>query len=304
MKLFREERGAAMVILAAAMAALIGLSALVTDVGLLYLERTRLVQMVDAAALAGIKELPVDQDLAVQTAGDYAQLNGGQVGEYLATAQGTDKLNVSATRQVRLFFAQLFGDKLGRVGAKATAQISPLAGFKGVAPLGIENQTLQYGTLYSLKVGAPPSMGAGGFGALALGKPGASRYEDYLKYNFDNYVRVGDIIETETGNISGPTLRAISYRLSLDQRVPPNTIDDYDKDSPEIIIIPVYEPYEVQSNQIKRIKVLGFAAFFLSGYSGNGTDNYVSGYFIRMVAEGELGPTQADYGLLGVRLIQ
>ncbi|MHB1125750.1 MAG: pilus assembly protein TadG-related protein [Bacillota bacterium] len=305
MKFVTEERGAATIILAAAIAVLLGMAALVTDGGLLYMERARLIQMVDASVLAGIKEVPSDPDQAVRIAEDYVQRNGGREGEYEVSVINDFELNVTATREVRLFLGVIFGEDSGRVGASSAAQIGALSGYKGIVPIGIIDQEFEFGKLYMLKVG-PSDSNNGTFGALALGKPGASLYEQYLKEGFNQMVRTGNIIDTETGNMSGPTLRAIRYRLGQDDRVPPNTWDDFDKNAPQLMIVPVYQPYQVESSQIKKVEILGFAAFFVESVSQQGNDSYINGRFVRTVLEGEvsISRTQRDYGALGVRLTQ
>lgn len=55
---------------------LLGCGAMVTDVGLIYAEKAKLQNAVDAAALAGVQELPNNPVTAAQIAQDYAQQNG------------------------------------------------------------------------------------------------------------------------------------------------------------------------------------------------------------------------------------
>ncbi len=71
----RDESGQAFVFIAAILTALVGMSALVIDVGSWYQADRRLQTAADAAALAGAQELPLDQGAARSEALQYAQHN-------------------------------------------------------------------------------------------------------------------------------------------------------------------------------------------------------------------------------------
>lgn len=74
MRLLREQRGSALVMVAAGMVFLLLMAGLVIDVGHLYLQKTIAQNGVDAAALAGATALP-DQAVATNRAEHYADLN-------------------------------------------------------------------------------------------------------------------------------------------------------------------------------------------------------------------------------------
>jgi len=302
--LLKDERGSVVVIVTLAMTVILGITSLVTDVGLMYLTRTKLQTMVDAAALAGMQDIPKGFSVAQETTKQWAIQNGAKEEELQITGTGNEmKLTIKADRKVNLLFARVLGIQSSNITAQATAQAGYMTAMIGVSPLGIEEQQLDYGRLYTLKTGAPPTMGAGEFGALVLGNPGADDYEKFLTYGYDGQIQIGQILSTQTGNISNPTVRAIENRFLRDTRVPKNSISAYDRDAPQILLVPIYQPYEVISNQIRKVKVTGFAAFFVTQLSGQGVDNYLNGYFIRTVSPGDSKFSQKDYGLMGVKLI-
>lgn len=76
MSLISSQKGTVIVVVALMMTVFISFLALVIDVGSLYLERIRLVNTLDAAALAGVQDLPDDPQLAEAKALDYASQNG------------------------------------------------------------------------------------------------------------------------------------------------------------------------------------------------------------------------------------
>lgn len=75
-KLISKEEGTVIVLVAVGLTALLGFAATVTDVGLLYVERSQMVHAADAAVLVGVQELPENPTGAEQRAREYAQKNG------------------------------------------------------------------------------------------------------------------------------------------------------------------------------------------------------------------------------------
>ena len=71
----RGESGQVFVFVAVILTALVGMAALVVDVGSWYQAQRKLQTAADAAALAGAQELPLEPSMAKTTAEQYAQLN-------------------------------------------------------------------------------------------------------------------------------------------------------------------------------------------------------------------------------------
>lgn len=304
LKILRQQRGSIAVLTALAFTAMVGCAALAVDAGYLYLTRARLATIADAAALAGVQELPVNTDAAVAAAAEYAQLNGRETDTVIPAVSDSDTtLTVNARRTVDLFFARIFGLNSAEVSAAATARVIPLSGAEHVVPFGVVKQNFVYGTTYNLKLGSGTGYN-GNFGALALGdQTGASNYEDNIKYGYAGKLQISDwqplIVDTETGNMSGPTSRGVNYRLELR---PTENFDTATKDSPRIIVVPVIDSLE--GNGRHEVQVVGFAAFFLEGVAGSGSENYVYGKFMHAVVSGDTSSSVGEYGVYGARLIR
>lgn len=290
-------------IAAAGIVGLIGMTALVVDVGLLYLNRFQVANAADAAALAGAQELPGRPELAVSTAVNYAAANK-RSGDSQDTVQpvlsnGNTALTVTIRRNVPLFFARVLGKAVSTVQASATAEVATFGGGEtGIVPFGVAKQTFEYGRTYTLKLGGGSGY-HGNFQALSLGGRGASVYLHNIKYGYKGTFNIGDWILTETGNMSGPTTSGVSYRISQD---PSATFDTVQADSARIIVVPVLDSLNVSGRS--EVLIVGFAAFFLEGSGGGGNNNYVYGRFREMVVPGTSSSTGTYYGLNVVRLTQ
>lgn len=320
------ERGSIAILVALGMTVLLASCAMVVDIGLIYVQKAKLQNAVDAAALAGAQELPGDTSSANLVAQDYASKNGV---ENIVTYFGAKnfKIVVSGQKTVPTAFARMWGIQSKQISASSAAMMVPPSSLSGAVPLSVQEQNFQYGELYTLKTGsgnqATGEIGGqyyGWFGPLDLSGGGASDYEASLTNNYQGDLSIGQIINTENGNMSGPTKRAIEKRLANDTKVPRNTFDNYERNAPEIIYVPIVKFLNSDQNAVYQVQITGFAAFFLEGVAGNGTDSIVTGRFIKtlipsgktggtlaallkQVADMESGNSAIDYGLYAPKLV-
>jgi hypothetical protein len=306
-KLIHEQRGSTIVMVSLTFTILLAATGLVVDGGRLYVAKRQMQKAANAAALSGAQELTGQQSKVQAVINDILNQN-----HELSSETGTDiQMNstdrVLLNKKVPLAFSGLFGYKSVTVKAQAAAQILPMGSAIGAAPLGIDKSiVLNPNTPYRLRCDSGNSVN-GWFGVLALGGPGASTYEDNLKYGYKNQISVNDTIDTQTGNITGPTMRGVQLRIDSD----PYPLWDYTKpgtlpnrDSPRILLIPVYEPWPANySGQLKQIRVTGFAYFYLLAPMSQ-TDTEIYGVFFKYAGTGFAKPGAADRGAYAIKLIE
>ncbi|MFH1484960.1 MAG: pilus assembly protein TadG-related protein [Chloroflexota bacterium] len=334
--LFEGDNGAVVVLVALASVTLMGFVATVLDVGMMYDTRHQLQKGVDGAALAGGWELPQSPDTAATKAREYAVLNGIMEDEISSVSivslfNPNDGLEIRAQRTVGLTFARTLGLNTAVVEASATAivaQIQP----EGMLPLGLPEAGVGDG--YSvLKLGAPGMEGApGSFRAIDFPPTGgAADYEHDIKYGWDNWGVMPPYnppapyswwVSPKTGNMVGPTKDAVDFRLSMSAMYdPPSCIladpYGYDPDNPppgfsphiegwRIGYVPIVsdESWEAAVGKSQPVEIIGFAAFYLIGYTNApGGHIEVHGVFLK-TAKG-VGTTIVGApleGLIGARL--
>jgi Flp pilus assembly protein TadG len=114
----QNNRGQVLPIMALLVVAFIGLLGLALDLGRLYIARAELSRAVDAAALAGVVDLP-DQAAAEGRAAEYLTANMPTASaEFLAPEQEFE-LRVKGTKSVDMLFMSIFG--FGNVDISVTA---------------------------------------------------------------------------------------------------------------------------------------------------------------------------------------
>lgn len=297
-ELINNQRGSVTVMTVAALTVLLGFAALVIDVGFLYVNRAELVNMADAAALAGLQDLPGDTARAEASSREYAAQNGCSGDRVNITVPSDKVVTVAVKRTVALNFAKVLGLDSVELHAEAAAVLRPASGVIGVVPFGVVKQDFIYGQTYSLKVGAGDGY-TGNYDALALGGTGSRTYTDNIKYGYDAKLSVGQWISTETGNMSGGTVEGVNYRINSD---PAATYNTAEQGSPRIVVVPLIETITNDTGR-HDVKIVGFAGFFLEGVSGSGTLNNVSGKFMRLVMAGDTSGTAPDYGVYSGALV-
>jgi len=130
-----NEKGSVIIIVACAMVLMLGIAALVIDVGILYYNKVALSNAADAAALAGVQELPKDHGKAVETAGAYAESNGVETSQVSAEVLPDGRsIRVATSRVVPLGFAKILGFSSTKVTANAKASVGSTKGLWGRSP--------------------------------------------------------------------------------------------------------------------------------------------------------------------------
>ncbi len=150
-----DQRGAAMVLVAGSMIALISAVALAVDVGMLTVAKTEAQQVADGAALAGAGALilsPDNVEFATAEAIYFSSRNeirGTQVvvlPEDVDVDTDRDRVTVRVLRTqergnpVGTFFASVFGVNTVNISTYATARASPAAGINCLLPVALPDR--------------------------------------------------------------------------------------------------------------------------------------------------------------------
>jgi len=265
------------------MTVVIGFGAITLDAGRMYTTRLMLTNVSDAAALAGVASLPGNTSEATATAIEYAVINGADPDKVSAEVTSDNgRLRVTVTKTLKLDFAGLISAGTVNVSATSTAGIGVTRQARGAQPFGIEDAVFVIGEPYVLKLSPhsedPPS--SGNFRALALGFRGAKTYSQNIMYGYDGWLSVGDTVDTEPGNMDGPTEDGVEYRINLD---PHATFANFLPSSPRVLLIPIVDSFEV--NGRKSVRIDGFASFFLETF--NSHEGEVVGRFVRRIIPGD-----------------
>ncbi len=299
MNFIKDNRGATYVLTALLMTVIMGFGALVIDIGTVFLEKEQLANAADAAALAGAQELPRNPSKAVKVAEEYCKKNGVSLDKIqIIVSQDNKSFEVNVEDKVNYVFAKLLGINNSDVSVSSKAIIAPVtAVYEGIRPLVVEKQQFVYGTQVVIKEGAPDGT-TGNYGAVALGGTGTSVYERNIKYGYNSKLEVGDWIKTETGNMTMATIKGVEFVIGYDY----STFDNYSRDSARLWTVPVVDSLYVEGRE--SVQIVGFAQFFIEDVCKNGGHTEITGRFIEFTTNGDIGESQASFGLNGVKLVK
>jgi Flp pilus assembly protein TadG len=300
-KIINSQKGTSAVLFSAILTLLAVCAAITIDVGAGIVEKSKLSNAVDSAALAGAQELVSQRENTDNMVKSYLEKNSGEVERIdIKIADDDRTIEVSGVKSVDSYFSKIFGINKFDVSASATAKVENIKSLNGARPLAVIQQTFSYGKVYTLKEGGGDGT-SGNYAAMALGGNGASKYGNNLLNGYEGTISVGDMIQTETGNIAGTTETSINHLVHECTHTPPCTYQSYNRNCARIIFIPVVDSLMI--NGKKYVKVLGFATFFLEGVTSHGGQADVIGRFITYNMEGETSSEINDYGLYGIKLI-
>lgn len=294
-----NKQGAVEILLAFMMVALLASAALVTDVGIALAEKTRLSNGLDAAVLAGGQELPANEAKARSVANAYLAANGIEpTSVNISITNNSTQMVATGTKIISNHFGRALGVDTTTVGASAAVRVGAAKSASGgVRPLAIADQPMVYGQTVVLKEEGGDGTN-GNYGAVSFGGDyGACVFREYLLHGYSGVIRVGDIIETEPGNMAS-SVSTINEVIASD---PSATFDNYSRSSSRVWTIPVLRSWDVSGRD--NVEVVGFAQFFIEKAQKKSGKAEITGKFIKFTTNGEIGNTQTDYGVYGVKMI-
>ena len=299
-RIYKGERGQAAVLTVIALTVVLGMTAMVLDVGSWFRQHRQLQTAADAAALAGAQALPYDTGQANTLAQNYASRNGGdgtnQI-SFLNSHGPNDTIRVKASKTAPGFFAKIFGIDSVNVSASAQARADLPVQALHVAPMVVsEKHPLLAGagcpcfkqetTLNFDPMGAP-----GAFGMLNLdgqnGTVGTSDEAKWILDGFSKYLPLGNYRSDPGAKFSSQEVQgALADRIGT------------------VLLFPVFRTLDGTGQQA-RYDIIGWVGFYLEGYEIHGNNAVLRGYFTRFIAEGiqsENGSGQPDFGVRSIQL--
>lgn len=271
-----RQRGIALVLVALVATSLLLMAGIGGDVGMVLTQRTRMQTAADAAALAGAGALSGGNAAAVAAALTYAAKNGFTLdpGEVSIDAQ---TVTVQFVREQGLALGGLLSERA--VDVPVTAVAERMIRSYGLRPFGLPDLDLVPGLTYVLKVAPTPVKG--NFQALDFDAAGAKGFLDGIQYGSTHTYRVGDFVNTETGNMNGPTRTGVEFVLASGATQ---------------VVIPVISPQlYAGANGKSLVRIEAFAVFELIAVSGRAE---VIGRLVEVTSESEATGT-----VVGSRLI-
>jgi Flp pilus assembly protein TadG len=292
----RNEHGQSMVLTLVFLVVLMGMSAMVLDVGSWYRAHRSAQSTADASALAAAQGL-TDTALATNLAQSYANKNGGGIassgGITFSTKWMTnDTVAVKVSRPAPGIFARLFGFGSVTVTGRASARAYNVSAARYVAPIVVHykhpllnctpsvhptcNPTFGQSTTLTLSDIHQPGggSGSGSFGLINLnklddsGNIGADTLANWLVNGFDDDMPLGQYNSAPSANFNNS-----QFLTGLDAVL--------NKE----VLFPVYRLLTGPGANAK-YDIIGWVGFYVRSYTADGSNGTLTGEFSRYIAEG------------------
>jgi Flp pilus assembly protein TadG len=292
----RSDRGQATVLTLVFMVVLLGMAALVLDVGSWYRADRATQSTADAAALAGAQALPDEASNARALALEYASKNGGLGGGNVTITSklvANDTITVSVKQPAPGFFSKIFGKDSVTVGSTGVARSEGVSSVKYVAPITVHYKhpllnckgpsahptcsptfgtttTLQLEDLHQPGGGS----GSGAFGLLNLnygdpsGNVGAGTLADWLMSGYQDYLPLGNYYSAPSANFNNSQFAdAVTAVLGKE------------------VLFPVYRLLTGPGSNAK-YDIIGWVGFVITSFDPSGSAGSITGYFTSYTAQG------------------
>lgn len=293
--LLKNENGNVIVIFAFAILALLGVTAMVIDVGRLYHEKSVLQNALDAAVLGGAHALKTSEVQAASVAKDIASKNSFSIDDSNLTFT-SDSIKATKEVTVPLTFAKAIGIPEAKVSATAKAKITLLKAAKGITPIAIEESSLPYGT--ELKC-SNTGVHHGNCGYLDINGSGANGLVDGI-LNGSEIAEGAEYVDTEPGEKWGPVKAAFETLISNDaSKSHCQSPDTADNSCDRIIFVTVIETWDDIDGK-GTVKVVGLAAYWIQEIR---EPKRIIGQFVPTITYGEAGGS-GEGNLYGVALVE
>ncbi|MBA2298348.1 MAG: hypothetical protein H0W14_09965 [Actinobacteria bacterium] len=314
MSLFRTDRGQATVLTVLSLTALLGMAALVLDLGSWFQAQRETQAAADAAALAAAQALPEAPGTAGGLAVQYVNKNGGGAHTITFSSKNVanDTVSVEVERVAPGFFAKVLGIDSVQVGAKATARASGLEKARWVAPItvNIKHPKLNCGSsgtpprpvpcfgeptqldLLNLKSPNGPDA-AGAFGLINLdradsGSVGSGTLADWVTRGFDDYMDLGIYTSVPSAKFNDSKFKeALNFRIG------------------DVLLFPIYTTI-LGSGSNAEYDVVGWVGFEVTDYQASGSTGWVRGSFTEVTWEAVQSESGAglNYGARAIQLVE
>jgi hypothetical protein len=322
-----DDKGAVMALVAFGLVAILGCAALVIDAGMLYAQRAKASNAIDAAVLAGVRELPETDTPTLENpatakdkAVEYAQANGLDPNDvtFVLGDKNADNEYTSITGDVdsdmNMFFARVLGINTGDVKAHAKARVGVAGGFgdgNGVIPIGVREDeipplTEESHPSFVIKEGGGDGE-TGWYGYVEI--DGHQIKQDIVPgivSGSENPVWIDQILDVITGVKNASEIReAIDARINGCTHIPKCGVDGYDIDCYRIVYVPVgYDDDGPGGN--KTFTITGFAALLLEERTEEDKSQVIRGTFLQPIVapNGFINDGATNFGVYAAELCE
>ena len=294
-KVFRNQRGQTMVLTVVFMTGMLGMGALVIDIGSWFRAQRDTQRVADAAALAGAQALPESQGEARALAVQYTDKNN-IAGTPTITFPASNTIRVHMSKPVNGFFSKIFGIDSFNVGADASARAMMPGQARWAAPIGVDikHPLLQCKPLPCFNQETELDLEKVGPGAFRLinldksrGGTSPQTLAQWMLKGYDGFMPLDWYFSDPGAKFDSSAIQdALTKRLGTE------------------MLFPIYDQTIGQGAGFE-YHVIGWVGFVVTSVDARGDSGKLYGHFVRVVWEGIQSESgDPDFGVRSIELIE
>lgn len=302
----KNRRGSTSIVFVCSALIIILLSAALTDIGYIAIERYKMDWVLDRIAEEGAKALLVNKNECIKIIQDSAQKSIKNITKLdINVSENNREMSINLERKIDYIFLKYIGFNDKKINSRVTAKVSNVTMYKGIRPFAVPKGEFVYGKQYCLSLYEEKQNKNYKEEDILKIIPvniGERNFDTGILFGFDKSVYTGDSLNVLTKIDFSTTHKSVEKLIEKCKDVPQCTYDNYEPDCSKIIILPVVDDTGVSEK--KSMKVLGFIAFFIEGIELENKDKMeLKGRFIKYTVNSNTSDGIPDYGLLGVKLM-
>lgn len=271
-------------------------SAFASDIMYAAIQRYQLNSSTERLALSGAELLLSDGQaanrkirlLAPAVAGEFSRIETN-------VADNGKEVSVSLRKSFQYLFLKVFGLNDKEMVSKVTIKLSGVKNLKGVRPFAVMRQKPQFGKKMDFTDNPAPVKDTVRLIPLNLG---SGNYKNNLLFGYSSTLNVGDGVYPLEGSQAQEAAEALEYLVGNCRHVPKCTYNRYAENCSRILLLPVVEKAGDE------LRVAGFSALFVEGFSIKKDHIHIAGRFIKHAVDAGTSDHVADFGLAGIKIIK
>ena len=198
---------------------------IVVEAGRLYLEKRDMQGVADASAMAGVRSIPTSSNSAKDLAQEYAEVKQSDGATLVSASTTSDSITVTVENTIGSDFLGFFdAAEANTVTADATAMVRTAGGVGRALPMALMDGS--FNALEVTEIKTQNAAGPGNHGAVRLAEApacsltnGSNDFRDLIVTAAGGGAdscptEIGGTIQTETGNMAGPSNQGLDDRLA------------------------------------------------------------------------------------------
>ncbi|MCX7745536.1 MAG: hypothetical protein N2645_01415 [Clostridia bacterium] len=297
-KTLSNNRGSSTLVIVCTIFVVLIISALIIDVGYFAVERFRLANSAEDAAVKGVDGLLKGKEEAFKLIREYAVKRVNDLNDLeIRIADNCNAVTVNMGRSYDYVFLKFLGFESKKIKASVTVKLSSIESFRGVKPFAVEKRNFVFDVPYILT--ASGAKGDREISYLPL-EFNDIDFKSHIIFGFPKVLKAKDKVFGLQDKNEMVTKEGLDMLIEKCNHTPKCTFNHFVKDCSRLMVIPVVN----KISERDPMQVEGFAAFWVEETLALDGKTQIKGRFVKQAVNSKVNDGVLNFGLSGVKVIR